>query len=221
MCEPNHSIVQYPTGDDDDDRGTPTASSERIEAAVSKNRLASWGKKIREFFHFSTFGAGHSGATGFGYHEERWLPSPTSYEAMWWVRKVSFDGEFRGRSFNKDEALSAATEYANRTSIGSLSIFRKFFELSLKQTYKPNAYIDIFLMHLLNKEGRAAVDEKLWKAFRLRSIPKFGYSLFGVPKNRSVSVENFVKFLLGFTRKRNLLVPEWADDDKLWLPSTT
>jgi hypothetical protein len=33
-------------------------------------------------------------------------------------------------------------------------------------------------------------------------------------------IDQVVKFILGLTRKRHLLVPEWADDTTLWNPAS-
>lgn len=60
MCEPMHSITQYPDQDDD---GNPTGS--RVEAMLGRpNVVVKFFKKLGSFFHLSRMGAGHSESVG-------------------------------------------------------------------------------------------------------------------------------------------------------------
>lgn len=213
MCEPQHSIVQYP---DNDDHG-PTKS--RLDAAVKG--LLDQGKRILRWFHFSKMGSGHSGATGFGRTQMRHLPNPTSYEAMWWNRTVKRDGEFRGESFDIADALECAEEYANRTSIGDLTQLRRFLETSMQQTNQHQGYVRQFVDGMLNKEGRDSFRKRAKKALGLDLANYYGMSNTGFFRsltNDARKRNSLTKFMLGYTRKRGLLVPEWADDASIWTP---
>lgn len=202
MCEPYHSIVQYPS---QDDLGNPTES--RLRAS---NKFLDWGKKILDWFHFSKLGSGHSEATGFGYQQLRQLPDPTSYEAHWWNRTVHLDGEFRGVDFNRKDAIECAEEYARRTSIGNLSILRRFLEGSLRATRRMAMYEERLVSGMLNHAGRDLIVGRLRQFERDHGHDQFRWA--GSVKNQ------YIKLLMGFTRKRDLLVPEWADDNTLWTP---
>lgn len=215
MCEPYHSIVQYP---DQDDHG-PTQP--RLDAATHGLKgLMEKGKKILRWFHFSKMGAGHSVATPFNMRQERSLPRPTSYEALWWNRTVHRDGEFRGEAFDMEDALESAEEYANRTSIGSLTQLRQFLETSLQKTNRQGEYLTRFVEDFLNAEGR--------EAFHKRSKKVLGLNLANhrqswdflrmLQRDDPKKLRSLTKFMLGYTRKRALLVPAWADDDSLWTP---
>lgn len=218
MCEPHHSIVQYP---DQDNQG-PTWS--RLDAATSSQKgikgLLERGKKILRWFHFSKMGTGHSGATGFGRIQERFLPKPTSYEANWWDRSVKRDGEFRGEAFDVANALECAEAYAHKTSIGDMTQFRRFLETSLKQTDHHVGYVDQFVSGMLNQEGR---DHFRNRAKKVLGLNLTVYNASNVGFFRSIRTDarklnSLTKFMLGYTRKRGLLVPEWADDASIWTP---
>jgi hypothetical protein len=213
MCEPNHSIVQYP---DEDDRG-PTAT--RIEALpeVKEGWFKEKLKQILRWFHLSRPGFGHSEAIGAVpiLARTNFLPTDTKYEARWWDRRVVLDGAYHGHQFDKDEALACATEYANRVSIGSLQALRNFLEVSMRKSASMVLYVRRFLSDMLRKEGR----DLLWAKVRLilgaRAVAdsRLNYQLITVADDKREAV---IKAVIGFTRKRSLLVPEWSDDNKLW-----
>jgi hypothetical protein len=222
MCEPCHSIVQYPNNDDDDrSSGTP------VEQHVS--RIGEWFRKIGRWLHLSKMGNGHSEAIKIAKFEtELWLPTPTYYEVDWWRRYVHLDGGFRSyfgrigrnaldmysaenlaanrnlRAVLQEEALDAAKQYANACSIGNMTTFRRFLTASLQKTQTPLKYVQRFEL-MLTRAGRDLLAKKM-KHFQL---------------TRCVSTEavgRLTKGLLWFTRKRELLIPEWADDKGLWVP---
>lgn len=240
MCEPFQSIVQYPNQDDDQN---PTGNL--IDAAAqnlkkSSGGMLGWIKKIFGFTHFSRFGAGHSGATPFNTYQQARLPEPTSYETMWWNRKVHADGEYSGVVHDKRLALEAATEYANRTSIGNLSTLRGFLEASMKNSERPEGYLVRFYNQLLNVKGQSEMQSKLQRFFGMdtdnmrmllsdwsSSLSRSAMSELLIAQQHKNGM-NFTKLDLinrllnmsmGLTRKRDLLVPEWADDAKLWVPN--
>jgi len=142
MCEPTHSIVQFPNNDDQGNSTEP-----RVRSKLGK--IAEWGKKIRDWFHFSTMGAGHSANLELVGAQEILLPSSTQYEALWWNRTVHIDGRYRGKEFDKEIAGNAAHSYAKEVSIGNLTKLRMFLETSMRKSERPGMYINAFLTQML------------------------------------------------------------------------
>ncbi|MFA5766870.1 MAG: hypothetical protein WC919_03025 [Candidatus Paceibacterota bacterium] len=223
MCEPKHSIIQYPDDDgDDQSSGTPTAV-----------RISGWGewlRKIGQWLHLSKMGKGHSEAIKTTSLEaELYLPSPTYYEVEWWRRRLLLDGPFRGtfkrtghnaletyadqygqermaaRQRAREQAMDAAQQYAQAVSIGNMTTFRRFLTTSLQKTDEPTKYVLHFEL-MLNRVGRDQLARRL-KEFTMRC-----------GRVSKTNVDRITKLLLGFTRKRELLIPEWADDKGLWVP---
>jgi hypothetical protein len=212
MCEPCHSINQFP---DDPDLNP------RVQTAFEK--VAGWAKKVGSWFHFSKMGMGHSGAIEYNQLHDRWIPEPTRYEVEWWHRHFKRDGSFnhQGREYGHwgtaippdlvpiaEDAEDSARIYAEQVSYGSLQIFRRFFETSVMKSNRPYAYFHSF-MSMLNSNGQNLLLEKTRRAL--------GVSMYNI--NTIQRREPIMKMCLGLTRKRELLIPEWADDTKLWLPS--
>lgn len=207
MCEPNHSIVQFPDKNDDDKPSGPA-----VDALASREGY--WDRikrKIKQWFHLSRMGRGHSETLeGLSPLARRYLPRETRYEVAWWNRKTTLDGVFWHpdstnswcqSAFEKSlqkEALDAADQYARMTSIGNMTQLRQFLEASLTRSERPQAYVNHFYDMLVAK-GRDLLRNKL---------KMIGDNLMGI-----------IKTIMGFTRKRNLLVPEWADDTTVWVPS--
>lgn len=215
MCEPNHSIVQFPN---EDDWGTPTES--RLGAAVD-NGVLGWCKKIGRWLHLSKMGKGHSEALGItpSWSSTSTLPDATFYEVEWWIRKVNLDGSFRtsmlshtpeywdSRRQIQQDAKDAAVKYAQAVSIGNLTTLRRFLETSIKKSSYASKYFQCFEL-MLTANGRDLF------AKRFNDLRK---SLGHV---RDKNLDKYIKMTLGFTRKRHLLVPEWSDDSRLWTPIT-
>jgi len=200
MCEPSHSIVQYPS---QDDGGSPTAPlMDAIEKCQPEGWFARLKKRIGGWFHFSKMGYGHSEALLLTPESRRRLPTENRYEAWWWVRKVALDGQFFGPDYEKVDALECATAYAHKVSVGNLTLWRQFIESSMRLSKRPHSYETAFVDLMLTAKGR--------DAFKAKSVR--------VNKSRW-NLETAIKLILGFSRKRELLVPEWADDTKLWVPS--
>jgi hypothetical protein len=223
MCEPCHSIVQYPDHDDDDrSSGTPT------EQRISK--LGKWLRKFGQWLHLSKMGNGHSEAVAkTSLQTELFLPTPTLYEVNWWEREIHIDGSFRGgfngigrnalirhsewsdqhkilRETLRKEAFEAAQKYANAVSIGDMTTFRRFFTTSMQKTDEPIKYVLHFQL-MLNRIGRELLAKRL-KEFTIQC-----------GRVNKTNVDRVTKLLLGFTRKRELLTSEWADNKSLWVPS--
>lgn len=204
MCEPTHSIVQFPT---QDEQGNPTES--RLEASIQAIKFSGIKKdKIGNWVHFSKLGYGHTESMATMNPESRgMLPPETRYETEWWVRTTKRDGFFNGPLFDKEEALKCAAAYANRVSIGNLTLLRRFLEVTIRKTlHNPSFYVHAF-HGMLNSKGKDEFDKKIDKV-----IPTW-------KKTIKTDVDLVIKLILGFTRKRELLVPEWADDKELWRPN--
>ena len=226
MCEPSHSIIQYtPDGQDDDDNTGGMVLSPQ-SGSYTKARLVEglgkWAKKVKGWMHLSMMGSGHSETIEartqnqmYRYDNIFWL-----YEAHWWNRNVVRDGilnsAFHRRVAASDYQLDAATNYAKTVSIGSLSQLRNFLEQSLIKTDRTYPYLDQFRKGFLNDKGRQQFDSNCQKVFK-SSYSNLIASLRN--KKSSHSIDSVIKFVVGFTRKRNLIVPEWADDTSLWTPA--
>lgn len=210
ICEPTNSIVQYPP---EDDGGTPT------EVRLSGfQKVLEWGKKVAGWLHFCKMGGGHSDVTvvressGFA----SLIPQETKYEALWWDRQVRLDGNYYGHDFDKGDALKAATTYAQGVSIGSLTALRRFLETSLRKTERPASYVQAFGEQFLLKGGRDEFFTRLRAILKVRS---FNYYEMFRDRPKPDQLEHVIRCMLGFTRKRKLLVPAWSEDDQLWKPT--
>lgn len=233
MCEPCHSIVQYPDHDDDDrSSGTPT------EQRVSKMKLGEWLRKIGQWLHLSKMGEGHTEAVQKMSHQSElflpaaqlYLPTPTLYEVNWWERTLHIDGAFRGgfngigrnglarysaenmaarRGVNQlleQEAKKAAQQYANAVSIGSMTALRRFLTTSMEKSVMPWRYIELF-KEMLNAAGQN------------KFLQKIGSLTMRRGRIETRNAKNATKVMMWFTRKREFLIPEWADDKRLWVPN--
>ena len=202
MCEPAHSIVQIP--DDFDDTDLPFGDN--IPKAERLKRLlkGTW-KKIGKWFHISKMGSGHSEATGFGRRELQFLGNPErDYEGLWWYRTFKEDptyhyGSLIQRPVTEPEALRAAKEYHDLVCMQNIKVFRRFFETSLRKTTRAHGYIDRLLTLVLNTEGRR----------------QLGANRF-IRRYTNILTESQIKTVMGYTRRRGLFIPEWADDDNFW-----
>lgn len=211
MCEPHHSIVQYPEYVDD----KPTASI--LQAAIStritvpdNTIVIPQGIRIGSHIHFSSMGKGHSESMAKLGIRRLHLPTDTKYETQWWDRKVKLDGYYYGEDYDREDALDSATVYANRVCIGNICKLRQFLESSLKFSDGAASYIRQF-QELLTGKGWLAFEDKMRRILggRNRFIPYFGPLPSGFE-------QQLINAALGMTRKRELLVPEWSDNSALW-----
>lgn len=193
MCEPHHSINQFKNNDED---GNPRESF----LASAFEKIGSWTRKIGDFFHYSKLGSGHSEALRYQRNHTLYIPEPVRYETSWWSREVKLD-DYCPHYIDKEESLDAAKIYSDHVCIGDLGKLRRFLEVSIERTNKPHLYFEAF-RQMLNPKGRHIHDARL-NAFKHLQLSKFSR----------------LKLCLGLTRKRDLLVPEWADDNKLWIPN--
>jgi hypothetical protein len=196
MCEPHHSIVQYPIDDGDNDNTT------KLQWGLGK--IFDWGKKIGSWFHFSKLGSGHTESIEWSKTKGLILPNDVRYETDWWIRRVRLDG---CAASEREAALTAAQQYSEAVCIGDIQKFRRFFETSIQKSDRARAYFLSFIEKMLTRPARDEV------ALRIKRI--WGKSLLQIGKIQQE--DKLCNLLLGYTRKRNLLVPEWADEEKLWM----
>lgn len=213
MCEPAHSIVQYPHDFSDD--GLPFGGTmdkeSRLKAALGK--ACGWTKKIGKWFHLSRFGAGHSNATEMSGRSSLYLPNPELYEGLWWKREFQYDGW--DRAAVTEEAMQAAEQYHKASATGNIKLFRRFLETSMKRSNGwAHSYVERMLDFVFTAEGGNKLLEKIRRVFgrdaqlsRIFSTPEDSYN-----RDKGIGV------LMGFTRRRNLFLPHFADDDSLWVP---
>lgn len=194
MCEPYHSINQF------EDQGPNGCSGLIIKP------LADIATKIRNWFHLSKAGAGHSealtkalGGRFYDLRENKW-------EVAWWNREVKLDGDYRG-IFDPADAKIACEKYADMTAIGDIRTFRRWFEAVLQKTHRPSTYL-----YVMERMFTAAGRDALAKAIRSVSPVKRYAPRVGMEPT-------LIKRVMGLTRKRELLIPEWADCPKSWVAS--
>jgi hypothetical protein len=170
-------------------------------------KAALWGKRVGDHFHISKVGRGHSGALEgiSGMRESFVLPEHTDFEVDWWDRTVRIDAPFRCYTEPKPInplQIEDATIYANLVSIGNIMMFRRFFEACMKKTDAPFSYVERF-KEMLNEKGKRELERKLPSRISRcrRALPE---------------IKMATAACLGITRKRALLIPEWADLPSLW-----
>lgn len=217
MCEPAYSIIQYPDDDvkkDDDSRfGDHMTVRSRLSSALG-NKIADLGRKIKSWFHYSKVACGHSQAIMLSGRSTLYLPQPTYYEGLWWDREFVRDGTYYGFDVDSDLAFECAKEYNDTTVMASMSAFRRFLEESIIKSSYSIRYVERLVEDTLNQNGRNAVIAKLRRIFGGSSgavlSDCFGYRVSPEKKLQATSV------VMGFTRKRKLFLPHWADNDRLW-----
>jgi hypothetical protein len=122
------------------------------------------------------------------------------------ARQSEWSDQYKAvREMLRKEAFDAAQHYANAVSIGNMTTFRRFLTASLQKSDQPSKYVLHFEL-MLNHAGRDSLCKRV-KEFTMRC-----------GRVSKTNVDRVTKLLLGFTRKRELLIPEWADDKSLWVP---
>jgi hypothetical protein len=213
MCEPALSIVQFPSHDPNS--GNPV--DERINNILPPVGTPQdyWGKmkkKISSWFHFARMGFGHSETLSRLTLSGRiFLPTETRYECLWYERRTLRDGIYHGHHFDSSDALQAADLYSRKVATGNLTTLRQFLESSIRRTERPHTYLDRFAA-MLNSKGKNLFIASLGRFTNLK-VKDIWY---GVKNQIKYELETIIKIMMGFTRKRRLLVPEWADDNILW-----
>lgn len=212
MCEPYHSIVQYPKEAIIADRLHNCDTESYIKAALGKG----YGLLSLEedWIHLSKFGEGHhSKANNLFNRSFLYTVSPTLWEGEWWTRTFKIDSFGRGSRGRAVESEQAAFAYHNRSVMGNMSLFRRFLETSMLQTRSlmgAFTYVDPLLTDVLTSEGANQLLDKFQKVF---DDPP--YRVLSRRGNRK-EIERGIKVVMGFTRKRELFQSHFADDDSLW-----
>lgn len=243
MCEPNHSILQYEDPDDkrDDDSdgnegfGGPTAQTAR---ETFLGRLGKWLRKFGRYQHLSVMGKGHTEAQNdvSPFAQSYILGDHAKFETAWWNRIVTVDtsSEYMKRmAYARSESgrittepYTAATQYAEAVCIGNIGLLRRFLEASMESSDRPLSYFAKFT-EMLDRAGRVQLEAKTnmffgrnayRSMFDIGTNQGFGIGSTGkaVMKRLGITTEQVTKLMLGFTRKRSLLVPVWADHELSW-----
>lgn len=216
MCEPHFSFVQILQGQQ------RNINNMLFGQEIRNSHLPAL--EIDTFLHYCSLGSGHTGANKKVNLQGGWRDFiKNDYECQWWDRVVRIDGYFkypREQGFdleikNKEESLEAARIYANRVAIGNLSKLRHFLEVSLRKSSVPSKYASNFI-NILNKKGQ---DNYLKRLSQILGSTRGMFSSVNLPHWMAVNknLDSTIKCMLGMTRRRQFLVPEWADDNKLWI----
>lgn len=212
MCEPTHSIVQFPNDYDDSDLpfGHHIDKESRLKAAIK----GAWGKTLGRWFHFSKVGSGHSGALMLTGQQTLMLPKETKYEGIWWERDFKLDDRPTTQTMRGGDAFACAREYHDRSCMGSLSLFRRFLEQSMLTSTYSRAYVELLIEQVFNEKGRNEVIRKLKRVLgaRITNPIAVGFNKRASDKRKKQAID----CVMGFTRKRELYLPHFADDTKLW-----
>jgi len=211
MCEPYHSVVQYPTNFSDDDLFMSGQMDNETRIKSVFGRGADWLKKIKGWFHFSSFGAGHHWAIP--PKAEEYLPKPLLYEGEWWNRKFAFDGYDWPQL--SDASVAAAREYHNQSAMGNVCLFRRFLETSMlrsKAYHGASTYVTRLIEDVLTTDGVNKLLEKFRRVFGKHAKPGSAMNSQCHPKQ----VKKGVDVVMGFVRKRVLFLPHFADDAGFW-----
>jgi len=224
MCEPAHSIIQYPdSNDDEDDQSKPQPPmQDRLKMGLGE-RIFALGRRIGNWFHFSKMGNGHSEAiamTGRA-HQMVILPTHTKYEGLWWRREFQIDGHYHGYRHEMPTAHASAKEYHEDLVYSNIKTFRRFLEDSMKKSERPYVYAELLLESVFTSQGRDMVLAKFGRVFGGTAGASLseGYRLLTDGLNKYGSnVDKSIAMIMGFTRRRELYRSEWADDSKLWSP---
>ncbi len=237
MCEPSHSIIQYPTIDPESQDPIRDAvrmavsnahqieineaPNEEVAAAIKSSLMLPQGVISGHFINYSRLGSGHSEAIGKLPARVRLrLPEDVKYEAHWWNRSVKLDSRLPNwvKLIGVDESKDSATVYANKTSIGDLKIFRRFLENSLLHSERPGNYAGPFFQ-MLSLKGFANFEKSLKRIFNGKfSVSDTLHSVFKSKDKKTKA--KVIGMMLNMTRKRENLVDEWSDDTKLWVPES-
>lgn len=194
MCEPSHSIIQYPEYHDDMPVGP------KLEALKP-----SWLEKIHNWFHVSKLGSGHSEAMSMNRLASRMLPAEHRYDGNWWDRTVRPD------HWHPDpDAVAAATKYCNRVCMGSISTLRRFLEISMKASDRPYSYAKVFVDKVLNLLGQTEFRAGMKRFFTDGKNRYLEHDIQSCYTHHSPKFQKAVNFMMGFTRKPKFLRDQWS-----------
>lgn len=195
--------MQFP---DHDDAGNPTEDKVNAIIAPDNGDWSALKKRIGGWFHFSYMGFGHSEVLErLSVSGRHFLPTETKYETQWWWRRTTIDGAYHGKFYDKPLAIESAHQYGKLVATGNLTVLRQFLERSFNKTERPESYYKMF-NEMLTIPGKDQLLTKLTRFLGRDKMLWFGRAM----------LQSAVKIILGFTRIRKLLVPEWSDDSLLW-----
>lgn len=234
ICEPHFSFIQLLHSGEERNTNQILFGNE-----IANSDLPT--AEINDYLHYCSLGSGHTGAyTKLSHQAGHRDNQKNDYECAWWERKVKLDGgfyhpdlrvvnyfggpySFEDTSFAKirtnqrlaetyrKESMEAAIQYANRVAIGTLPQLRNFLETSIKKSNRVSSYFYNF-PSMLNEKGKQDYENRLKKILGKKTI----FQEFDHFAQCSKRGESVTKTMLGMTRRRQFLIPEWADDDALW-----
>jgi len=210
MCEPYHSVVQYPAVNAQGDDVT------NLLNAVSGRIRLTQGQKILDWVHYARSGFGHSETINKVPLADRMLPEATRYEGAWWNREFTIDGGYAGHDFDAERALEAAHFYSKQHALGSVITLQDFLRGALSNSAEPEQYLDLIVEKLVKPSVRAVVWDSLKE--HLKGDKPNTRHKFNSTFRKHLQFGALLAEALNIAGNRELLVPEWADDDKLWTP---
>lgn len=199
MCEPAHSIVQYPENFSDVDLPFEDTLDKEIRLKAGLGPAFKWCNKVDGYYHFSRFGAGHSLAIPIPVNNYRYLPIPTYYEGIWWEKRVVFDDG------SPNGSMPAAVKYHNLSVMGNISLLRRFLETSISKSRYAYLYAEVLIDAVFSRKGRDAIHAKVKKVFGNNIDIHYLFSDRGHIKNKAM------KIFLGATRHQDFLQPQFGD----------
>lgn len=245
MCEPHQSIVQFNDDDYNNGQGgKPCHWAGRIAGAIKQYgkqigrffHITQFGsghsrimaeKKITTVASFSL----HSNLD----------PPHVKWEMLWPQRKMVFDSAIitnpddlsvynsclsncytlysaRTKIADLEDRRLKARKYSEDTATGTMGKLRQFLNLSIRKSGEPEKYVVNFF-EMLTKSGIVSLEKKIIAITGMKKdfsmFERFSWKLKKHLKDKR-TLESVIKVILGYTRRRNFLTPEWADDTKLW-----
>jgi hypothetical protein len=215
MCEPTHSVVQYPAFTE---AGDPVESY--LQAAFM--RSLSRGRRVGEMMHYSMAGFGHSECISKIPAADAMLPEPTRYEGLWWKREFKIDGPFNGPfkdEASMKEAFAAAEKYSKLLSYGDVYTLQQFVRDAIQNSSNPQRYVDIVLQDVLRGGFRAVAYDTIREALQ-GDTPNSRYAVTpGLRESNKKVFDKLQTTVTGILSRRENFNEIWADDDSLWTSS--
>ena len=214
MCEPTHSVVQYPAVNIE---GDPV--DQYLTAAF--RRSLSKGQQIGDLIHYSMAGFGHSECISKIPTADSYLPAATRYEGNWWDRTFAIDGPFNGPhkdQLSTKEAFDTAAEYSRRVSTKDIPTLQQFVRDCIQNSERPETYVDIVLSKVLRGGARAVCWDTL-RAALAGDKPNSRYAITaGLRQANPEAWRRLQDAVTTILTKRENFSDVWADDQKLWTP---
>lgn len=116
-----------------------------------------------------------------------------------------------GSPEEEEDKLASAEAYSHAVCMGHIKKLRRFLENSLSSTDNFNTYFTRIFDCFLTSVGRIKMEETLKKINGGRLIDIYG----SAPPSQEL-IQPMTNALIGMTRQRRLIVPEWSDADECW-----